>query len=317
MEDGDTMKRDALLLCADANYLPAAVFTANRVRDLTPDAAFDVFIYTDAEPDPALRALAAEGVAFRIGDLTVQEWSLQAKGYMSLAIYLRLIALEELGRSHGRILYLDCDLLPRTSIAPLLALDLRGHALAAVRSALFWGVPKRSRRRYAASLGLSDKRKYLNSGVLLLDGAEWTGREIGLKAMAFNRDFPELCRFNDQSAINAVVKGDWLEMSPRWNWSLGPAGSRSLWESWQPHILHFNGKRKPWNDDERVLGEALTGPWLDWAEGHGLSDPAQRTAPLSAAARQVRLEEQMVEAAAVGAFASETRDYLENTPFAL
>lgn len=311
MGDGDT-----ILLCADAAYLPAAVFVANQAVAL--GGAQSVHVYTDAAPDPAVTRLASDRVTFRIGDLGGQDWALDAKGYMSRAVYLRIVALEELGRTHRRILYLDCDLVLRPSLdlAALFALDLGGHPLAAVRSAMFWGWPKRSLRRYAMALDLPDWSKYLNSGVLLIDGAAWTGREIGARAARFNREHPELCRFNDQSAINHALRGDWLELSPRWNWSLGRAGARAAWEAVQPHVLHFNGPLKPWNDHARILGEGLTAPWRDWVIASGLERAEDRFAPLPADLAQERAQALVQEAAALEGFTQDCAAYLTRKDFA-
>lgn len=53
-------------------------------------------------------------------------------------------------------------------------------------------------------------------------------------------------RRNDQTLLNGVLKGDWAELSPVWNWQYSQRAQ--LFEAMtSANILHFIGPTKPWN----------------------------------------------------------------------
>ncbi len=49
----------------------------------------------------------------------------------------------------------------------------------------------------------------------------------------------------DQELLNAVLHGDWAEISPAWNWQYTRASM--LFEAMEgAHLVHFIGGKKPW-----------------------------------------------------------------------
>jgi hypothetical protein len=57
---------------------------------------------------------------------------------------------------------------------------------------------------------------------------------------------------HDQTLLNCVLKGDWAELSPVWNWQYTRASR--LFESMEgAHVVHFIGSLKPWRDPDRHL----------------------------------------------------------------
>ena len=49
----------------------------------------------------------------------------------------------------------------------------------------------------------------------------------------------------DQALLNGVLRGDWAEMSPLWNWQFTWASSHLLGMA-DPFVVHFIGPLKPW-----------------------------------------------------------------------
>src|SRR5690606_21013428 len=49
--------------------------------------------------------------------------------------------------------------------------------------------------------------------------------------------------YYDQDLLNLVFKGRWLKLSWRWN----TINARATHEAFDPAILHYTGKTKPWD----------------------------------------------------------------------
>lgn len=178
---------------------------------------------------------------------------LPTEGFTRTATWYRIF-LPELFGDLDRLLYLDSDLIVVDSLAPLLALDLADHYVAATTNVLqiehLWRPSK---------LGLESPLAYFNAGVLLMnldsmrrDGCGEALREYATKHAA------ELA-WRDQDAINVVLGSRRLPLHPRWNcmnsvvnfpWSAYVFGPEAVHEAISnPAIRHFEGPdvNKPWN----------------------------------------------------------------------
>jgi len=175
------------------------------------------------------------------------------------AVYLRLYMGEVLSHQLKRVIYLDSDLLVLDDLSRLIDHPKDPTvALAAVQSfgASYvsdeWGV-----ERWEAE-GLAANTPCLNSGVMVVEMAQWREKEIGAKA----RDY--VCQHNprviDQEALNAVLAGKWEPVDPRWNVMdllflqlIKPSNdharlllNRQEELTQKPSIVHFTSHRKPW-----------------------------------------------------------------------
>ena len=142
-----------------------------------------------------------------------------------------------------RILVLDADiLLERGDPTPLLAADLRGRAVAAVRDNRQWRNPAK-RTPDQKQLG-RPAAPYFNAGVVLIDTDAWAAADLSARCAAFARS--HLAGIGrDQALLNGVLNGDWTEMSPLWNWQFTWA-SAHLTAMADPCLVHFIGPAKPW-----------------------------------------------------------------------
>jgi lipopolysaccharide biosynthesis glycosyltransferase len=152
-----------------------------------------------------------------------------------------------------RVLYLDADVVVRSSLAPVYASDLKGHVVGAVRDA---GSP------WAASsygpdwrqLGLAPESAYFNSGVLLIDLERWREETVGERCLQLLRSGNP--RWGDQDALNVVLQGRWIELERRWNLQTADIGDYSVaWAHWasdieaannDPAVIHYTEHDKPW-----------------------------------------------------------------------
>ncbi|KAG0706874.1 nucleotide-diphospho-sugar transferase, partial [Suillus ampliporus] len=149
-----------------------------------------------------------------------------------------------------RVLYLDADMLVRGSLDELWNTDLEGSSIAAATDV---GFP----------MGHDDvpRRRYFNSGMLLLDLATARKRLSELETRAREMKF---ARLRDQDVLNMHFAGDWAEVSLSWNaQGLGTYAETSsadrdaltLETMKHPRVVHFTGPVHP--DLEMVLN-----PWV-------------------------------------------------------
>jgi lipopolysaccharide biosynthesis glycosyltransferase len=235
----------AILLISDQAYLTPARFVSAQLlkQELT---TFDVVVLAkectreskgvfdrrvkvvDIEPDPALG-------------------SLPASGRRSNATYLRLSSIDCFRGKYRKLLYLDCDVwIGDRPIGRLLDLDMGDYEVAAVRDAAEIVRPLSAQwAEYRANLGLPKCAAYFNTGVMLLDVERFCGSRVGSNAIAYLAA-GRYVEHDDQSALNAILAGGWLEISPLWNWMFGTRVR--LTAKYDPAVIHFIGSNKPWKD---------------------------------------------------------------------
>lgn len=238
-----------ILFAADRGYLPHMATAIASLLANNPHEAFHLHvIHTDID-DQSLAKLRTKIdqplTAHRIPEDAFTD--LPTFGHIARSSYYRLFAADVLpGR---RALYLDSDLIVLAPLAPLLATDMAGHAVAAVINPGITPHP---------GLAMSEGAAYLNSGVMLLDLDQWRARALRESVTARIRQAPQAIRFADQCGLNAVLDGDWLQLHPRYNaianfWvegmdaAISAYGDQAVTETRaNPAIVHFTGSSKPW-----------------------------------------------------------------------
>ena len=232
------MKPNVIALSTDAAMLPPAAFLADRLAKLNPRDDTEVVLFCDSLND------LAEARRFGVpGDLRhVQLGSFPDTGPVNRVVYYRLFLPEALGPEVRRVLYLDVDLwVENDSLFRLFDLDMGGYAIGAVRALLLaFGEPY---RKMLESMGLLETRKLFNAGVLLIDCERY--RQIDLAHRAF--ELAGRHGADDQRALNTILQGDWLELSPAMN--LAAFMRRTLvGGAFAPLITHYSGPWKLWFD---------------------------------------------------------------------
>lgn len=255
-------RRNAVVLAADARLFPAAVFAAERLARLNNRTDTDIAVFTNSE---AAREQAA-GLALPFAVRPVI-----APKQFTDASFFRLFALEALTGEYARVLYIDVDTwVEDARLFALFDLDMAGHPFAAVRDAVVAFVPGLSER--VRVLG-PNNTKYLNAGVLMVDAPRYASGKTLARLLKIIRGGPLLHR--DQSALNLLLKGDWLELSPAFNqfsiqW--GTFVSRVC----PPVVVHFTGAAKPWSGPKFRLAHPARAemeryfprsPWKDFLPG--------------------------------------------------
>lgn len=173
--------------------------------------------------------------------------------HISHAAYYRL-KIAQILPEVSKTIYLDTDIIVLDDIEHLWATDLAGHSLAAVEDI---GLKK---KLFATKerLGLPANARYFNSGILIMNLAQWREKGIGEAILEYLQSHPNL-PYHDQDALNAVLWDDTLFLHPKWNTYKGifhyyykknrtdhltPAFMEA---AKAPSIVHFTGPIKPWH----------------------------------------------------------------------
>ncbi len=214
--------------------------------------------------------------------------------YFSVAALYRLLLPGHLSGQFDRLLYLDADVRVCEPITALLSLDLRGHSIAASPTPQLPTLVNLNggAERYQAAfraLGMTPPFRYFNSGVMVIDVESWLYQSLGSKALSFLRSNLAICPFIDESALNAVLDGDFAALSPLWNHRGWASHVPEIKKQIQPVIMHYDGPIKPWQkfgkarrlfhyrDQYHLYREVLDAtPWQNWlSEQWGLYDLAR------------------------------------------
>lgn len=137
-----------------------------------------------------------------------------------LTAYHRLLLPELLPDSINRLLYLDCDMIVRKSLKLLWNTKLdTGMVIGATRDLSAWtvgcdwggGIPN------WRELGLAKDAPYFNSGVMLVDLAQWRKEKITEKVIKTTIENSGFVKWLDQYGLNIVLHKNWFELDRCWN----------------------------------------------------------------------------------------------------
>lgn len=238
----------AVIVACDAGYLRFASVLARQLAAV-PGRRYDVLIGSpEALELPEALSRAGVGAVHATDPQIASALPLDAR--RSLATYMEVFLAERLRGVYDRILVLDADmLLERGDPSGILAADLHGHAVAAVRDNRQWRTPGRRVGEFKA-LGWP-AAAYFNAGAVMIDTAAWARDDLTARCRAFARGrLAGLGR--DQALVNGVLHGDWAELSPLWNWQFTRA-SAHLTAMADPCLVHFIGPLKPWKAESAAV----------------------------------------------------------------
>jgi lipopolysaccharide biosynthesis glycosyltransferase len=190
---------------------------------------------------------------------SLDDLDLPTRAHYPKEIYLRLW-IPELFKDSGKVIYLDADIVVRSSIHLLYGADTLGMPLAGARD------PNNARHiRYVEDkLGLRGD-SYVNSGVLIFNPALCFATGFRERCLAALDSFDFVLHCPDQDMINIACK-EQISMLPStwnylWNYAFPESSDDQPWykdeyehASQVKHIIHFAGPKKPW--DEQSLPDA-------------------------------------------------------------
>ena len=235
--------RNAVVFCSDVAGLPITLFAVQSVLQLSPNRNFDILICSldPLELPDFITDLGVRNHTMQLVDR--KKLDTLRTSHLPLTTYLRLWLCPQFSDTYDRILYLDYDTrVVATSIDRLFEIDLGPHAIAGTLDKMQLHNPDNAVHDFRTN-GIACNR-YLNTGVLLLDTAQWNAQDLTRRILTTS-DFTAPPRYHDQSLINLYLRGTYAQISPVWNWQLC-ARFPLLTKHFKPKILHFCGPDKPW-----------------------------------------------------------------------
>ena len=174
----------------------------------------------------------------------------------SLDTFSRLFVGYVLPPECEKFIYLDCDMIILADVARLHDETTQGTTLYAVRDL---GSPWASSGDGIYNhqeLNIPADAPMFNAGVLVVDLKRWREENVATQVIDYAIRHAGKS-FNDQTALNVAVYGNWTRLDPRWNQchegllfensrALGISHDDWLRSCEHPYIMHFSGLTKPW-----------------------------------------------------------------------
>ncbi len=111
-----------------------------------------------------------------------------------------------------KVIYLDCDIFVRKSLAPLYGIDITNYYMAGVTD---YGIkPQYLKRKFKDAI---PPTFYLNAGVLLINNHMWRTYNIGDELFKYAGDNSEHLQFADQDCLNYLLSKKFKTINPAWN----------------------------------------------------------------------------------------------------
>lgn len=278
-------KSGAVVLCSDSGWALQSAFALQRAIDSDKAGAVDYYFCCDFDlaASPYARAFDARVKIVNVSAAFARH-AFTPQNHVPKQTFLRFFAIDHLAALYDRVCYLDGDIfLSWGTWADLFDLPENPHAVSAVAARPVWFDAPRARygRRYRAMLCPQMGDRYFNAGVLLIDSAKYRAQNITQRALSFYAQNPALCAQSDQSALNAVLAGQWGELSPSWNWQTS-VNTFVLLQDFAPRAVHFTGEIKPWSDRYGLFSPALQ-PFAEFVAARGFASDAAQLADVLAA----------------------------------
>ncbi len=154
--------------------------------------------------------------------------------HVTLPTYYRFL-LPDLLNDLNKILYLDCDVIVRSSLKELINQNFDGNAAIMVLDA--------ESEKNALRLNIN---KYFNAGVMLINLDYWRSNDIKNKLFSYAKNNSDKILWQDQDIINSVLAGNIKEVSKKWNYQYFQYENIDKKNASEAVIIHLAGRFKPW-----------------------------------------------------------------------
>jgi lipopolysaccharide biosynthesis glycosyltransferase len=250
-----------ILVALDSNYVNPLTVMLNSIMCSNPVADFSVYVAHSSLTDEDFKKIEASVDAARCQIIpvfipdTMLAHAPTAKR-ISKETYYRLIAAQYLPKSVNKILYLDPDIVVINPLYRLYNIDMGKNFFAGASHV------GRFLNHLSTKRLLMDKdSSYINAGVLLMNIAELRRRQSIPYMFRFIKKNESKLYLADQDVLNSLYFRDTIEIDPllynldEKTFSRGRklSGGKNIdldWVEKNTCIVHFNGKNKPWKQEE-------------------------------------------------------------------
>lgn len=225
-----------VLFCFDKNYEQHFGVALTSLLLNNTNTQINIHIITDIiseqlrqKLDNLSKSYQCSFYFYTIDDLDKLK-NLKVSCHISRATYYRLLVADIIPDHIDKILYLDSDLVVRTSLEELYNLDIDDYFLAAEGSR---------------------KNHYFNGGVLLINLKKWREEKMSQKLIDWAEANSENLVHWDQSVLNSVIGSDFITIKKTWNFQVNLDAKKIKKNDDKinidnANIVHFIGSSKPW-----------------------------------------------------------------------
>lgn len=206
--------KTAYVYSTDENYAKLTAVSMYSLLMHNPGASI-VILANDIAPASVtfLTKLANDrGGTCEIIDVKAKLETVKALGagsYVSFSAYARLFIPALLADQYSRAIYIDCDTLITSSLTELSTLNLHGKPFAIGYDCIY--------NSYKKMIGIQAESSYFNSGVLVMDLANWQARHCTERIFTFMREQRHDLMFGDQDYFSLVLANDAAILPPQYN----------------------------------------------------------------------------------------------------
>lgn len=242
-----------VVFATDRNYIQHLSVAILSLFDNNPDICFKIYIINSDISLSDWKKLVSIDLQCKhmfinaqINDNLFED--LITNFHFTKANYYRLFIDEVV--TDEKALYIDSDVVVNGDLKELWNTDVSNFYLAAVEE------PNFTRHK---DLEMDFNSKYFNSGVMLINLIKWRNDSIRKKVLEFIRRKPSSIIYVDQCGLNAIINGNWLCVSPKFNMQTAILEMEEHvikklydFDSFEdalktPTIIHFTGSLKPWH----------------------------------------------------------------------
>lgn len=267
------MKKIPIFFSSDNNYVPfMAVTISSLIKNASKDYIYDIIVlYTNINEEDLkiLKSMETDNVNIiamsmdeRQKELTKGSTTNLCTDYYSLSIYFRIF-IPLMFPEYDRGIYLDSDMVVTGDISELFNFDLQGNPIGAVVDQSVQTVPVFI-DYINTGLGV-DVKKYINSGVLVMDMKQLRELNFCNKFLSVLNKYRFETVAPDQDYINVLCYNKIQSIPDQWN----AMSSELIYGIKDPKIFHFNLFGKPWRYnnipfEEVFWNAAKESPYYDY-----------------------------------------------------
>lgn len=252
-----------LFFASDEKYAPyLSVALVSIVAHANPRRRYHIIVLSNQITDESKKKLLTVTAADDNVDLDIVEMgekiidavkddkNVLNEDAVTYAIYFRLF-IAELFPELDRALYLDADIVLERDVADLYDTDLHGNALGAAVDSFVATEPLLN--TYARRVPGVDPNKYVNSGVMLMDLAQWRSLHAAQRFVELMNRYHVRSVCSDQDYINAMFEGRIEVLDPHWD-VMTAGGLTPPDVRW---LIHYNLIGKPWFYPGAVMADVF------------------------------------------------------------
>ncbi len=188
------------------------------------------------------------------------------------ALFVRFFFDILLPEQYTKILYIDTDVrICRDGLSHVFDIEVGSYPIAAAADGTELMRPHdKEWHKKKNRIGLNADDLLFNAGILLINRKAYAEQQIGQKALTYLANCRHPDCMDDQCALNAVLRNNWLELSPIYNWTI--ISRAWLLDEFDPLLIHYISRSKPWRDYKNRVPAAYKSDMKRFFEVHHMGD---------------------------------------------